>query len=80
MTNITLTDFIIQNPWISFGLAWPIGGTIAYIAWVVANLLEDLLNFIANIYNMTCNTFVITVRGYVPQVANDEKPTNKEDK
>ncbi len=67
MTTHWLIQFLIDHPFISFLLSWPVVLTLITLAWLVASSVENSMNLVLRLFNMTCNTFVIAVRGYAPQ-------------
>ncbi len=61
---MTVADFIVANPGISFCLSWPVAIVLIVGAVLFTNLLTSAMNLILHLVTKLIDGVVIAIRGY----------------
>ena len=78
MISSVLLQFVVDNPWISFGLSLPFSLILISASWAAATLITNAMNACASIFNQFLSFIIVLARGYPPsgpvQDHGEDKP------
>lgn len=67
MTPSPIFQFMVDNPWLAFFMAWPTSLVLISVAWCTTTLLTNTFSALLNVLSQTCALALTLIRGYPPK-------------